>query len=56
MLLAGAWLTGQAMEAMLYGVPAGHLPTVAGAALVLIAVALPACLWPRPSGFARAPD
>lgn len=44
--LAGAWLAGQAMATMLYDVPAGHLPTLGAAALVLLAVALPASVWP----------
>ena len=44
--LAGAWAAGKAMESLLYGVTAVHVPTLAGAALVLALVALPACLLP----------
>jgi predicted permease len=44
--LAGALAAGKSMQALLYGVPAVHLPTLAGAALVLAIVALPACLLP----------
>ena len=44
--LAGAWLTGRAMEALLFGVPPLHLPTLAAAAAVMCALSLVACLVP----------
>jgi len=42
----GAWLTGQAMQAVLFHVPAFHLATVAGTAGILGVVSLFACLLP----------
>jgi predicted permease len=44
--VAGAWLTGRAMQAILFHVPALHPATLAGTALVLGAVCLAACLLP----------
>ncbi|MEP7013731.1 MAG: FtsX-like permease family protein, partial [Acidobacteriota bacterium] len=42
----GAWLTGRAMQAVLFQVPALHVATLAGAAGLLGAVCLAACLLP----------
>jgi predicted permease len=44
--LIGAWLTGRAMQSVLFGVPTLHLATLFGAALVMTAVSLVACLIP----------
>ena len=44
--LGGASLAGRAMQAILFDVPGLHLPTLAGAAGVMTAVALAACLLP----------
>jgi predicted permease len=44
--LGGAWLTGRAMQAILFHVPAVHLATLAGTAIVMGAVCLAACLLP----------
>ena len=44
--LVGAWLTGRAMQAVLFQVPALHVATLAGAAGILGAVSLVACLLP----------
>jgi ABC-type antimicrobial peptide transport system permease subunit len=44
--LAGAWLAGQAMQSILFHVPAFDLPALAEAAFVITAVALVACLVP----------
>jgi predicted permease len=44
--LAGALGAGRAMESLLYGVPAMHGPTLALSAVLLLVVALPACLLP----------
>jgi predicted permease len=44
--LAGAWLTGLAMQAILFRVPAFHLATLAGTAGMLAIVCLAGCLWP----------
>jgi predicted permease len=44
--LAGAWLTGRAMQAVLFHVPALDVATLAGAATLLGAVSLAACLLP----------
>jgi predicted permease len=42
----GAFLSGQAMRQLLFGVPPIHLPTMLAATLVLAAVSLIACLVP----------
>lgn len=42
----GAWLTGRAMQAVLFQVPPLHVATLAGAAGLLGAVSLAACLLP----------
>ncbi|HVT18355.1 MAG TPA: ABC transporter permease [Thermoanaerobaculia bacterium] len=42
----GAWLTGRAMQAVLFQVPPLHVATLAGAAGLLGAVCLAACLLP----------
>jgi predicted permease len=42
----GAWLAGRAMQSVLFATPALPLATVAGAAAVLAAVSLAACLLP----------
>lgn len=42
----GAWLAGRAMQSILFDVPALHLTTFAGTALLLGAVSLVACLLP----------
>jgi predicted lysophospholipase L1 biosynthesis ABC-type transport system permease subunit len=44
--LLGAWLTGKAMQSILFQVPALHLATLAGAAGVLGVVSLVACMLP----------
>jgi predicted permease len=44
--LLGAWLTGRAMQAVLFQVPALHPATLAGTAGVLAGVSLVACLVP----------
>src|SRR5213080_3219217 len=44
--LIGAWLAGRAMQSVLFGVPAFHLTTLFGTALVMTAVSLVACLIP----------
>jgi predicted permease len=44
--LIGAWLTGRAMQAILFQVPALHLATLAATAALLGAVSLAACLVP----------
>ncbi|MFL6234005.1 MAG: ADOP family duplicated permease [Thermoanaerobaculia bacterium] len=44
--VAGAWLTGRAMRAVLFQVPPLHMATLAGAAVLLGAVSLVACLLP----------
>jgi predicted permease len=44
--VAGAWLTGRAMRAVLFQVPPLHMATLAGAAALLGAVSLAACLLP----------
>jgi predicted permease len=44
--LVGAWLTGKAMQSILFHVPALNLTTLAGAAAILGAVSLIACLLP----------
>jgi predicted permease len=42
----GAWLTGKAMQAVLFQVPSLHVATLAGSAVILGAVALLACMLP----------
>jgi predicted permease len=44
--LLGAWLAGRAMQSVLFGVPAIHVATLFGTALILGAVSLIACLIP----------
>jgi predicted permease len=44
--IVGAWLTGRAMQAVLFHVPALDAATLAGAATLLGAVSLAACLLP----------
>ncbi len=44
--LIGAWLAGRAMQSVLFDVPVLPLATLAGAALVMGAVSLVACLIP----------
>jgi ABC-type antimicrobial peptide transport system permease subunit len=44
--LIGAWLTGQAMQALLFQVPPLHVATFAAAAGVIAVVSLIACLLP----------
>jgi predicted permease len=43
---AGAWMSGRAMQAVLFRVPPFHAPVMAGAAIVLLVVCLAACLLP----------
>jgi ABC-type antimicrobial peptide transport system permease subunit len=42
----GVWVAGQAMQSVVFGVPAVHLATLFGTALVMAAVSLVACLIP----------
>jgi ABC-type antimicrobial peptide transport system permease subunit len=42
----GAWATGTAMQSILFGVPALHIATLVGTALVMTAASLVACLIP----------
>ena len=42
----GAFLSGQAMKQLLFGVPPVHLPTMIGASLILTAVSTIACVLP----------
>jgi predicted permease len=44
--LIGAWLAGKAIQSVLFGVPALHVATLFGTALVMAAVSLVACLIP----------
>lgn len=44
--IAAAWAAGRTMQAVLFGVPALHLPTLAAAAAIMVAISLAACLWP----------
>ena len=44
--LGGAWLTGRAMQVVLFEVPPLHLPTLAGTAVTIMLVSLFACLLP----------
>jgi predicted permease len=42
----GAWLTGQAIQSMLFEMPALHVATIVGTAVVLAVVSIAACLLP----------
>jgi ABC-type antimicrobial peptide transport system permease subunit len=44
--ILGAWVTGHAMQAVLFGVPALHWGTVAATVAVMGSVAVVACLLP----------
>jgi ABC-type antimicrobial peptide transport system permease subunit len=44
--LCGAWLTGRAMQSILFHVPVVHFTTLAAAVSLISAVALVACLLP----------
>ena len=44
--LACAWIAGRAMQGMLFGVPPVHVPTLAGAAAIIAAVTIAACIIP----------
>jgi ABC-type lipoprotein release transport system permease subunit len=44
--VVGAWLTGRAMQAVLFHVPSFNVPTLAGAATVMALVSIGACLAP----------
>jgi len=44
--LIGSWLAGRAMQSVLFDVPALHIATLLGAALVMSVVSLIACLIP----------
>ncbi len=44
--MIGAWLAGRAMQTLLFDVPAIHLPTLAGSAVVMGAIVIAACLLP----------
>jgi ABC-type antimicrobial peptide transport system permease subunit len=44
--LGGAWLTGRAMQAVLFQVPPLHPPTLVATAVTITAVSLCACLLP----------
>jgi predicted permease len=44
--LAGAWTAGRAMQTLLFGVPAVHVPTLAAAAAIMLAISLAASLLP----------
>jgi len=44
--LLGAWLAGNAMQSLLFGVPALHWPTLVSVCVVLIVISLGACLIP----------
>jgi hypothetical protein len=43
---AGAWMTGRAMQAVLFRVPPFHAPAMTAAAVVLLLVCVAACLLP----------
>ena len=47
--LLGAWLAGRAMQAVLFQVPALHVPTLAATAVVLGTVSMVACVLPSRS-------
>ena len=42
----GAFLTGQAIKQLLFGVSPAHIPTLVGAAMLLVIVSLLACVVP----------
>jgi predicted permease len=44
--LMGAWLTGRALRSLLFHMPTFNMPTFAGAACIIAAVSLVACLVP----------
>jgi ABC-type antimicrobial peptide transport system permease subunit len=44
--VAGAWVTGRAMQALLYEVPPLHVPSLVAAAVLMGVVSLAACLLP----------
>jgi ABC-type antimicrobial peptide transport system permease subunit len=44
--VAGAWLTGRALQGILFEVPAAHAPTLAATAAIMAAVSLVASLLP----------
>jgi predicted permease len=44
--VAGAWITGRAMQAVLFDVPPLHVATLAGTAATIVVVSLAACLLP----------
>ena len=44
--MIGAWLTGRAMQSILFEMPALHVATIAGTAVVLAVVSVAACLLP----------
>ena len=44
--MAGAWLMGRAMRTVLFAVPPVHVPTLATATAIMVAIALAACLLP----------
>ena len=44
--LLGAWLTGRAMQSVLFGVPALHVGTLLGTALLMSIVSSVACFIP----------
>ena len=44
--VAGAWMTGRAMQALLYQVPPLHVASLVGTAMLLGVVSLTACLLP----------
>jgi predicted permease len=44
--LAAAWTAGRALQAVLFAVPAVHVPTLTAAAAIMVAISLAACLLP----------
>ena len=42
----GVWVTGKAMQSVLYGLPGLHVATLVGTAVVMAAASLVACLIP----------
>jgi predicted permease len=44
--LAAAWLAGRGMQAVLFAVPAVHVPTLAAAAAIMATISLAACVLP----------